>query len=236
MINNMFIYLLFFLYTQMKKIVILSVGLLSLTVTSFSFASSTWTTCTSTWAICQLNQQFKTEIQTAKTQTKTEIQTAKDEEKANKEMIEMNKKNFNANFSGAKAYLIKPLTITQKEEINTIIKTKDIAMRTLQAETNALVKSGTIDRSGYITKATDILTSFRASILPYVATEKSTRFDTFIQSKIDLMITNIELRQTNQNIKMKIGNKKVTFKTRLEAKKTEKKDLIANIKTSKKKK
>ncbi|MEI6426507.1 MAG: hypothetical protein WCO66_04110 [Candidatus Absconditabacteria bacterium] len=217
----------------MKKIVILSVGLLSLTATSFSFANGTGTGCTGTGAICQLNQEFKTEMTTARTQNKAEIQTLKDQEKTNKETIEMNRKSFVANFSGARSYLTKPLTADQKQAVNSVITTKETAMKSLQTTTNALVKSGTVDRSGYITQAESIITAFRSGLLPYVATNKTADFDTFIQGKINSMIINVGIRQSNQDIKIQIGNKKVAFKERLNQKKTEHKNIVATMKTQK---
>lgn len=162
-----------------------------------------------------------------------EITAMKDQAKANKDTIEANKNNFNANFAIARKYLIKALTGEKRDAVNTIIKTKDTAMKALQTETNALVKSGTVDRSGYITKASDIITSFRTNLLPYVAADQTTAFDTFIQEKINLMITNVGIRQTNANLKMQIDSKKVSFKTRLEGKKTEYKDAVQKIKDTK---
>ena len=106
-------------------------------------------------------------------------------------------------------------------------------MKTLQSETNALVKSGTVDRSGYITKASDIIMTFRNSMLPYIASDKTNAFDVFIQGKINLMITNVGIRQSNANLKIQIGNKKVAFKTRIESKKAEYKNAVQQLKASK---
>ena len=202
-------------------------------MTSFSFASGTWTGCTGTWAICQLNQQFRTEMTTARTQNKTDIKTLKDQEKTNRETIEMNRKNFTANFSGARSYLTKPLTADQKKAVNSVITAKETAMKSLQTTTNALVKSWTVDRNGYITQAESIITAFRTGLLPYVATDKTAAFDTFIQGKINSMITNVGIRQANKEIKIQIGNKRVAFKERLTQKKTEHKNIIATMKTQK---
>ncbi|MEI7918992.1 MAG: hypothetical protein WCH65_01975 [bacterium] len=57
-----------------------------------------------------LNTQFRTDIATAKATHQTEIQSLKDQVAANKASIEANRKNFQANFSGAKSYLSKPIT------------------------------------------------------------------------------------------------------------------------------
>ncbi|MEI7918991.1 MAG: hypothetical protein WCH65_01970 [bacterium] len=42
-----------------------------------------------------------------------------------------------------------------------------------------------------MSQAESIITTFRASLLPYVDPAKLTAFDTFIQSKINSMIVNI---------------------------------------------
>jgi hypothetical protein len=219
----------------MKKFVIASLGLLSLTATSFSFANGTGNGCTGTWAICELNQQFRTEMTTARTQNKTDIQTLKNQEKTNKETIEMNRKNFTANFSGARSYLTKPLTTDQKQAVNSIITNKEKTMKSLQTTTNGLIKSWTVDRSGYITQAEWIITAFRTALLPYVATDKTTAFDTFIQGKINSMIINVGIRESNQNIRIQVGNKRVVFKERLNQKKIEHKNIVATMKNQKQK-
>ena len=219
----------------MKKNIVVSLGLMGLCFVSFASASEVGSGvgCSNTWAICLLNQQMKSEIASAKSVHQTAIQSLKDQEKANKELIEANKKNFVANFSGAKNYVIKPLTWDQKLAVDAVIKAKDDAMKALQTATNALIRSWSVDRSGYIVQATDILTSFRTAMLPYIAPEKSASFDQFIQVKINMMISNVAIRQSNSAIKMEIGNKKVAFKDRLAQKKAEFKSTVATMKQAK---
>lgn len=65
----------------------------------------------------------------------------KDQIAANKATIEANRKNFHTNFSGARSYLVRPLTGDQKAAVDAIIKAKDDAMDALQLATNALIKS-----------------------------------------------------------------------------------------------
>jgi hypothetical protein len=114
--------------------------------------------------------------------------------------------------------------------VNNVIKTKENAMKELQKNTNVLVRSWTVDRSGYITQATNIITTFRTNLLPYIAADQITWFDNFIQAKINLMISNVAIRQANTNTKIEIWNKKINFKERLKEKKSEYKDLVKSIK------
>jgi len=220
---------------KMKKTALLTLGFLSLLIISVAYADDvTKPVCTNTWAICLLRQQMQSEITTAKADLQSQTQTLKDQVQTNKWLIEANKKNFNANFSGAKSYLTKPLTGDTKFLIDDIIKAKDTAMQALQVATNALAKSWTVDRDAYITQATSIITTFRDALLPYVASEKSAMFDSFIQWKINSMISNVSIRQTNTNIKMQIWEKQTTFKTWLNAKKAEFKNTVQTMKAGKK--
>lgn len=181
-----------------------------------------------------MKAEFKTEVDTAKTTEQSDITLLKAQVAANKAAIEASKKEFKINFMWAKSYLTKPLTGNTLSAVNAIISTKDTAMKALQASTNLLIASWTVDRSGYMTQAEEILTSFRTALLPYVATEKATAFDTFIQSKVNLMISNVGIRQTNASIKMQIGTRKASFKERVNAKKVEHKALIKSMRDSEK--
>jgi len=212
----------------MKKILFTALGLISLMAISVTYADKIKPFCNNTWSICQL----KTEIKSGKNTYKTEIQALKDQEKANKEAIEANKRNFNANFGIARQYLVKPLTGDKRAIVNSIFKAKDKTMKDLQISTNALIKSWTVDRSWYISQATAILKWFRTSLLPYIATDKVELFDAFIQEKINLMINNITIKQIRTDTKMQIWTKKITLKERLNTKRVELKNIIKTMKGS----
>lgn len=217
----------------MKKILFATLGLLVLTSFTATYADNVVQTgCNNTWAICVLNTQFRAEIDAAKGTHQTEVQLLKDQVAANKALIEANKKNFQANFSGARSYLTQPITGDTKLAIDAIVTTKDAAMKALQTTTNVFIKSWTVDWSGYITQAESIIVSFRTILLPYVDSTKLTAFDTFIQSKINSMIINVGIRQTNTTIKMDVWIKQVTFKARLNQKKIEHKAIVAQMKAS----
>lgn len=217
----------------MKKTLFLTLGLLSLSMIGSTYANEAKPVCTNTGAICQLRQQMHAEIDAARTGHQTEVNALKDQVKANKDTIEANRKNFHANFSGARSYVIKPLTGETKLLVNEIFQAKEASMEALQQTTNALIKSWTVDRSGYIAQATNIITTFRNALLPYVDSTKLTQFDAFIQSKINSMITNVAIRQTNTSLKMDIGNKKVAFKDRLAQKKSDFKNTVDQMKANK---
>lgn len=217
----------------MKKILFAILGLLVLTTFTATYADDVQTWCNNTWANCVLNQQFRAEVDAAKSWHQAEVQALKDQVAANKALIAANRKNFNANFSGARSYLTKPLMGDTKLAVDTIISTKDAAMKALQTATNLLILSWTVDRSGYITQAEAIITAFRTSLLPYVDPAKLTAFDTFIQSKINSMIINVGIKQTNASLKMDIWTRKVTFKERLNQKKAEHKTIIQQTKPTK---
>jgi len=176
-----------------------------------------------------MRQQMQSEIASAKADLNTQTQMLKAQVRTNNWLIEANKKNFRANFSGAKSYLTQPLSAETKLLVNEIIQAKDTTMQALQTATNARITSWTVDRSYYTTQATEILTTFRTNMLPYVATSKLSSFDTFIQSRVNAMLTNVNIRQTNKGIKMEIGNKNTTFKARLYQKRVENKNIIKQI-------
>ena len=217
----------------MKNLLLSALGLLVLASFTTTHADDVQTRCNNTWANCLLNQQFRAEVDAAKTTHQAEVQSLKDQVAANKIIIEANRKNFNANFSGARSYLLRPLTWVTKLAVDGIITTKDTAMKALQTTTNALIKSWTVDRSGYIAQAEAIITAFRTSLLPYVDPAKATAFDTFIQSKINSMIINVGIRQTSTTLQMNIWTKKVAFKVRLDQKKTEHKTIVQQMKAGK---
>lgn len=214
----------------MKKILLASIWLLSLSAISFTYADEVKSNCNGTGWICEIKKEFKKQYSEVRSGKKEEIKSLSQKIKDNREMAELNKKNFHSDFRFVQKYLAKPLTWEKRVLVNGIIKSKDDAMKELQKTTNALIRSWTVDRSGYISQATNIITWFRASILPYIATWQLTGFDTFIQAKINLMISNVALRQANTNIKMEIWNKKLMFKEWLKEKKTEYKDLIKSMK------
>lgn len=217
----------------MKKILLLSFGLLSFVMIGTTYADEATQVCTNTGTICQLRQQMHAEIDAARTGHQTEMQWIKDQVSTNKATIEANRKDFHANFSGARSYLIKPLTWETKLLVNEIFQAKEASMEALQQATNALIKSGMVDRSGYISQATTIITTFRNELFPYVYPARLTQFDAFIQSKINSMIVNVSIRQTNTSLKMDIENKKIAFKEWLAQKKAEYKDIIAQMKANK---
>ena len=214
----------------MKKILFASIGLLSLSAISFTYADEVKSNCNGTGWVCEIKKEFKKQYSEARSGSKEVIKSLSQKIKENREMAELNKKSFHADFRFVQKYLAKPLTWETRVLVNKIIKSKDDAMKELQKTTNALIRSWTVDRSGYIAEATNIITWFRASILPYIATWQLTGFDAFIQAKVNLMISNVALRQANTNTKMEIWNKKLMFKEWLKIKKTEYKDLIKSIK------
>lgn len=214
----------------MKKILFVSIGLLSLSAISFTYADEVKSNCNGTGWVCEIKKEFKKQYSEVRSGKKEEIKSLSQKIKDNREMAELNKKNFYSNFRFVQKYLSKPLTWETRVLVNKIIKSKDDAMKELQKTTNALIRSWTVDRSWYISQATNIITWFRSNILPYISTWQLTGFDTFIQAKINLMINNVALRQANTNVKMEIWNKKVMFKEWLKIKKAEYKDLVKSIK------
>jgi hypothetical protein len=217
----------------MKKILFLSLGLLSLAMIGTTYANEVQPVCNNTGAICQLRQQMHAEIDAARIIHQTEMQWFKDQVSVNKATIEANRTNFHANFSTARSYLAKPLTGEKRQLVNEIIQAKNSSMEALQTTTNALIHSWTVDRSGYITQATTIITTFRSALLPYIDTAKLTQFDAFIQAKIDTMIANVAIKQTNTSLRMVIDGKRVFFKDRLTQKKADYKDIIDQMKQDK---
>lgn len=218
----------YLLQQKMKKILLASIGLLSLSALSFTYADEVKKPCTGTG--CEIRKEAREQIRSTKSGHKQEIKSMTQQIKEKKEMMELEKKSFHADFLYARKHLAKPLTGEKRTLVNNIIKTREDAMKELQKNTNVLVRSWTVDRSGYITQATNIITTFRTNLLPYIAADQITWFDNFIQAKINLMISNVSLRQSNTSIKMEIWNKKVMFKEWLKEKKSEYKDLVKSIK------
>ncbi len=123
----------------MKKILLASIGLLSLSALSFTYADEVKKPCNGTG--CEIRKEAREQIKSARSGHKEEIKTMAQQMKEKKEQMEINKKSFHADFLYARKYLTKPLTGEKRTLVNSVIKTKEDAMKELQKNTNVLVRS-----------------------------------------------------------------------------------------------
>ena len=164
---------------------------------------------------------MKKEIDVIKTGYKQAITAVKETITGKRQTVQINRKEFKANFENVSKYLKKPLTGDLKTNVQTIIKQKNDALHQLHVQTLALVKSGTVDWTGYVQQGVDIVTSFQSVMMPYIDVNQTVAFSNYIQAIISLIQTNTPLRQAIVADKKELQSLSGDFKAKIDEKKQE---------------
>lgn len=173
---------------------------------------------------------FIGQIHAGNIETKSTIKTLIETAKANKETIKGNRKAFEEKFENITKYVKQNLTKEENKKAKSIIEKRIKTMEELNKSTKTKVNSGIqINTGDFIAKVTEIYTTFKTEITPYIDPAKEDLFNAWIDERIKLISTNRNIRATNQEIKTTIETKREEQKVEKTTKKTEKElKIIAN--------
>lgn len=180
---------------------------------------SAWYTWSENTQTCVRSREQKKEIKTIKEETKNTV-------KINREAAKTEKKSyqnaFHADYGYIWNYFVKLTDKTARTERQTTVSAaveKLLASKeTLNKDFRQSVKNKTPLSTGTIqTRVSDMITTFYASVIPYVDTTKKDSFDAFIAGKKDLYLKIFTVAQLtwekNQQVKTETKEKIQTIKT-----------------------